>query len=178
MGSDCRRSLLNFRLVAPAACIRERIRILGCQPLDRSLVDCTNRQCRDQLANPKRSRCVMFRGLFTDVLFRSANTGSRDASAEAEAARLLNAALTSNQIAPADQAYLSRLVASRTGLSQVEADKRVSDTLLRAREFLDTMRKSTAYLLLRVFLGFVMGAFNASFAATIGGRQRDHVRTV
>ena len=90
----------------------------------------------------------------------------------------MNAALTSNQIAPADQAYLSRLVASRTGLSQVEADKRVSDTLLRAREFLDTMRKSTAYLLLRVFLGFVMGAFNASFAATIGGRQRDHVRTV
>jgi hypothetical protein len=115
---------------------------------------------------------------FTDVLFRSANTGPRDASAEAEAARILAVALRSSQIAPADQAYLSELVASRTGISQAEADKRVSDTIVQARLLLDSMRKSAAHTLLWIFLGLAMGAFSASYGATIGGRQRDHVWTV
>jgi hypothetical protein len=39
-------------------------------------------------------------------------------------------------------------------------------------------RKATAHLLLWFFLALLMGAFSASYAATIGGRQRDHVKAV
>jgi hypothetical protein len=115
---------------------------------------------------------------FTDVLFRSASNSPRDVAAQAEAARIMAVALSSDRLAPADQAYLSELVASRTGLTPAQADKRVFDTFVQAREGIEAMRKSAAHLLLWVFLGLAMGAFSASYAATIGGRQRDHVRTV
>ena len=39
----------------------------------------------------------------------------------------------------------------------------------------DTTRKIVAHSLLWAFLALLIGAFCASFAATIGGRQRDHV---
>lgn len=115
---------------------------------------------------------------FTDALFRSTSDSPRDAAAEAEAATIMAVALSSHQIAPADQTYLVELVASRTGLTQAQAATRVSDTLLQARARIDAMRKATAHLLLWVFLGLAMGAFSASYAATIGGRQRDHVQTL
>jgi hypothetical protein len=73
---------------------------------------------------------------------------------------------------------LARLVAARTGISQQEAEKRVSDVITSARQAADTARKATAHLLLWVFLALLIGAFSASFAATIGGRQRDHVKAV
>jgi len=78
----------------------------------------------------------------------------------------------------ADQTYLGRLVAARTGISQPEAEKRVSDVIADARQTEDTARKATAHLLLWFFLALLMGAFSASYAATIGGRQRDHVKAV
>jgi hypothetical protein len=77
-----------------------------------------------------------------------------------------------------DQNYLARLVAAKTGISVSEAEKRVSDVVADARQTEDTARKVTAHLLLWLFLALMMGAFSASYAATIGGRQRDHVKAV
>jgi hypothetical protein len=77
-----------------------------------------------------------------------------------------------------DQTYLAQLVAARTGISQSEAEKRVSDVIADARQTEDVARKATAHLLLWFFLALLMGAFSASYAATIGGRQRDHVKAV
>jgi hypothetical protein len=51
----------------------------------------------------------------------------------------------------------------------------VSDTIADARQTEDNARKATAHLLLWIFLALLIGAFCASYAATIGGRQRDHV---
>jgi hypothetical protein len=119
-------------------------------------------------------------GYFVDTLFRSDRLGpeSKDASVQAEAGRIFANALRQNQMPTADQTYLGRLVAARTGISQPEAEKRVSEVIADARYTEDMARKATAHLLLWFFLALLMGAFSASYAATIGGRQRDHVKAV
>ena len=76
----------------------------------------------------------------------------------------------------ADQTYWVALVAARTGISQPDAERRVSDVITEARQTEDAVRKTTAHLLLWLFLSLLIGAFSASLAATIGGRQRDHFK--
>ena len=119
-------------------------------------------------------------GYFVDTLFRSDRLGpeSKDSSVQAEAGRIFANGLRQNQMPTADQTYLGRLVAARTGISQSEAEKRVSDVIADARQTEDSARKAMAHLLLWFFLALLMGAFSASYAATIGGRQRDHVKAV
>jgi len=117
---------------------------------------------------------------FVDTLFRSDRLGaeSKDVSVQAEAGRILANALRQSQMPAADQTYLASLVAARTGITEPEAEKRVSDVMADARQAEDTARKATAHLLLWLFLALLMGAFSASYAATIGGRQRDRVKPV
>jgi len=117
---------------------------------------------------------------FVDTLFRSDNVApeNKDGSLRAEAGRILANGLRSNQMSAADQSYLARLIAAGTGISQATAEKRVSDVVAEARQTEDTARKATAHLLLWLFLALLMGAFSASYAATIGGRQRDHVPAI
>jgi hypothetical protein len=114
---------------------------------------------------------------FIDTLFRSesAEPDSNSDSVRGEAGRIFANALRQKDIPPADKSYLAQLVAVRTRLSQADADKRVSDVFARAQQTADTARKTVAHSLLWAFLALLIGAFCASFAATIGGRQRDHV---
>ena len=76
------------------------------------------------------------------------------------------------------QNYLSQLVATRTGLTSADAEKRVSDVFTSAQQAAETARKTVAHSLLWAFLALLIGAFCASLGATIGGRQRDHVVVV
>jgi hypothetical protein len=69
-------------------------------------------------------------------------------------------------------------VAAKTGLSSDEAGKRVTAVVADVRQSEDDARQATAHLLLWLFLALLTGAFCASYAATIGGRQRDHVQMV
>jgi hypothetical protein len=114
---------------------------------------------------------------FVDTLFRSDRTLSDDA-ARSEAGRILANALRQKDIPASDKNYLEQMVTARTGLNQSDAEKRVSTVLATAREVLDASRKAAAHLLLWLFIALLIGAFCASYAATIGGRQRDHVRTI
>lgn len=113
---------------------------------------------------------------FIDTLFRSesAKPDSNSTSVRGEAGRIFANALRQADIS-ADKSYLAQLVAARTGLSQADAEKRVSDVFAKAQQTADTARKTVAHSLLWAFLALLIGAFCASFAATIGGRQRDHV---
>ena len=113
---------------------------------------------------------------FIDTLFRSesAKPDSNSTSVRGEAGRIFANALRQGDIS-ADKSYLAQLIAARTGLSQADAEKRVSDVFARAQQTADTARKTVAHSLLWAFLALLIGAFCASFAATIGGRQRDHV---
>ena len=86
---------------------------------------------------------------------------------------------------PAEDArYVGQLVAKQTGMSQQEAEKRVTATYQRlqtglakaeqtARETADEARKASAYSALWIFVSLLIGAFVASLSATWGGRQRD-----
>lgn len=119
-------------------------------------------------------------GYFVDMLFRSA-TPKSDANAAAErteSGRIFAHALRQKEIPAADKSYLTQLVAARAELNQAEAEKRVSDVFTSAQQAAETARKTAAHSLLWAFIALLIGAFCASFGATIGGRQRDHVVAV
>lgn len=128
---------------------------------------------------------------FVDQLFRlGANTEitapgpEGNAAAAAEASRILVASAASGEVSPDDKAYLGRLVAARTGLSEADATARVDAVLGRieqartaAQEAADDARKAGATFSLVAALALVIGAFIASAAAALGGRQRDDEET-
>jgi hypothetical protein len=74
-----------------------------------------------------------------------------------------------------DKTYLAQLVSANTGLNQAEAEQRVTETVVADRQAVDIARKAIAHSLYWLFVAFLIGAFCASYAATIGGRQRDNV---
>lgn len=95
--------------------------------------------------------------------------------AKKEAAAILAKALGRTEIAPQDRGYLADMVAAHTGLDRARAEARVNDTVATARQAMDTARKALAHSLYWLFAALLLGAFCGSFAATIGGRQRDNV---
>jgi hypothetical protein len=115
---------------------------------------------------------------YVDTLFRSDRAGAVEPATAAEAASIFTKALAEKVMPGADQSYLAGLIAARTGMSRPDAEKRIDDVFARAQQAEDTARKDTAHFLLWSFLALAMGAFSASFAATVGGRQRDHVKAV
>jgi len=114
---------------------------------------------------------------YVDMLFRgehpSADTNAATLRGETKA--ILGKTLRSSSISPQDKAYLTGLVAERTGLDRAAAEARVNETEAAARQALDTAKKATAHSLYWLFAALLLGAFCGSFAATIGGRQRDNV---
>src|SRR5690606_28988067 len=103
-----------------------------------------------------------------------------DAAAAAQASRILIASAAAGEVSDADQTYLAQLVAARTGLSEADAKARVDAMLTRveeakvqAQEAADTARKAGATFALLSALSLAIGAFIASAAAVLGGRQRD-----
>jgi hypothetical protein len=101
-----------------------------------------------------------------------------------EVTRIFMNSIRSGPLPAEDMRYVGQVVAYRTGLTQQDAEKRVIDTYARmqtklhdaetaAKEAADKGRKASAYAALWLFISLLIGAFVASFAATIGGRQRD-----
>jgi len=87
-------------------------------------------------------------------------------------------------LAPEDKTYVAQMIAQRTGMSQQDAEKRVDDTVAKAKAAIDeattkakqaadAARKAGAALAMWSFVAMLIGAFVASYAATIGGRHRD-----
>jgi len=120
-----------------------------------------------------------------DSLFRPADatklaTANPDGDAAAQASRILIASAAADEISADDKTYLSQLVAARTGLSEADAKARVDalvakveDAKVKAKQVADTARKGSATFALLGALSLVIGAFIASAAAALGGRQRD-----
>jgi hypothetical protein len=114
---------------------------------------------------------------FVDSLFRTDHpaTGENDPAVRSEAGLIFANGLRQPEMPAQDQAYLAQLVASRTGLSNAEAQARVSESVAAARQAADQARKSVAHSLYWLFVALLIGAFCATFAATVGGKQRDRV---
>ncbi|MEF0941212.1 hypothetical protein [Rhizobium sp. BR 362] len=121
---------------------------------------------------------------FTDVLLRpeqnrTRNTADENASA-AEISRILLNGAAQGQISDDDKNYLATIVASRTGLSEADAKarvdavlKRIDDAKTAAQKTAEQARKTAVTTTLLGSLSLIVGAFIASAAAALGGRQRD-----
>jgi hypothetical protein len=130
-------------------------------------------------------------GYYVDSLFRAAPAAGAPASADGstpdrgpEVLRIFAKALRTGELVTADTQYLGQLVVARTGLSQAEAEQRVTDTFTRletemqqareqAKKTADEARKASAWLALWLVVSLFIGAFVAALAATFGGRLRD-----
>jgi hypothetical protein len=117
---------------------------------------------------------------FIDSLLRSPGAASsqQNSAARAEVGVIFAHGLKDGELPSADKSYLARIVAARAGISEPEADKRVEEAFTGTKEAVDQARKAFAHSMYWTFLALLVGAFSASFAATIGGKQRDNVVVV
>ena len=137
--------------------------------------------------------------IYVDELFRPAPTGNAGAatapSPTANAAAAPASATAPTTVSPAqraavsrvllrsfrqrsdipaaDRTYLAQLVSAHTGLSQGEADKRVTQVLTEAKSDLDKARGAAGKLALWFTAALFAGALSASLAAIEGGELRD-----
>jgi hypothetical protein len=116
-------------------------------------------------------------GYLVDTLLRpSASSSDQDnQSVRSEIGLVFANALREGSMPPADKSYLAHVVAAKTGASEPDAEKRVDDAYVQAQQAADSARKAVAHSMYWTFLALLIGAFCASFAATIGGKQRDRV---
>jgi hypothetical protein len=116
-----------------------------------------------------------------------ARAGEQNAAQAAEIARILTVAVASDGLSSQDRQYLVRLVSSRTGLAQPEAERRVDETWTRlralraeaetrVREAAETTRKAGvlgAFLTAAISLA---GLVAAVWAAGVGGQHQTETR--
>lgn len=107
-----------------------------------------------------------------------------DGAPTAEVVRIFANAGTATALPPDDVRYLGQMVSQRTGMSQQDAEKRVTDTFARmqakvtaakeqAKDAADKARSASAKAALWGFISLLIGAFVASYLGTLGGRHRD-----
>jgi hypothetical protein len=117
---------------------------------------------------------------FIDALFRSdtPSPDRTDAQVRAETKLIFANALRQGNLPEADRAYLAKLASAKTGLGEMEAEQQVSEVFAKVQRAAQTAHRAGANLSLWIFIALLIGAFCASYAATIGGRERDHVKLI
>lgn len=119
-----------------------------------------------------------------DRLFRgtasSPDVAANNAASRTEASRILMNGLRAGELPAADRTYLAQMIAARTGIPQVDAEKRIDEmtaeakaAAARAKEAADKARKAAATAAFFTALSMLIGAFIASAAAAYGGSKRD-----
>ena len=96
-----------------------------------------------------------------------------DAQTRAEINRILARSVIQTQLDDSDRTYLAQLVASRTGLSADEAQKRVGDVENKARDAADKTAKAGALFAFWTFMSLLFGGTAATLAGMLGGQLRD-----
>jgi hypothetical protein len=114
---------------------------------------------------------------YMDTLLRSDPAQSNNANpadTRTEMVRLFTRGFKNGgEIAGPDREYTARVVAAKTGLSQPDAEKRVSEVITQIKADADAARKATAATAFWITASLLLGAFCASLAATEGGGLRD-----
>jgi hypothetical protein len=93
----------------------------------------------------------------------------------AEAGRVLLTATGHQGISPDDRAYLTRLVASATGIAQPDAERRVDQGITAATTAAQKARRSAVILAFSTAVALLAGAAAAWFGSCVGGRYRDEL---
>ena len=115
---------------------------------------------------------------YVDTLLRSDTPAAPNAGnapdSRGEMVRLFtNSFRNGGELKPNDRAYVSKVVAARTGMSEADADKRINDVVTQIKADTDAARKAAAHLAFWLTASLLLGAFCASLAATEGGGLRD-----
>jgi hypothetical protein len=110
-----------------------------------------------------------------DRVFRSARRPPNvDMSSErAEAGRILMTSSSYSGVSSDDRAYLIQQVASATGLSPADSERRVDAAIADSKRAIARSRRSTIILAFSVASATLFGAVAAWAAACAGGRHRD-----
>ena len=116
-----------------------------------------------------------------DSLFRTDRVDpAGENGSKAEVTRILATGVRNGEVSAADQAYLVKVVANKTGITPAEAQKRVDEVVarekqaeLKLRQAADAARKSAAIVSIFTAVSMLIGAFIAAAAAAYGGSQRD-----
>lgn len=118
----------------------------------------------------------------TDRLLRgnTATNPAQEQDSRAELGRILARSASSGTLAPEDKSYVASVIASRTGISQADAEKRIDDTVTQVKVAADearmTAEKARKYGILIAFLtaaALLISGAAAWGAATVGGKHRD-----
>jgi hypothetical protein len=105
---------------------------------------------------------------------RATGPSSDQAATRAELVRIIAPATRKGgEVSPDDRAYAARVIASRTGLSQAEAEQRVNQTITQAKEATDKARRAAAKFSLWIAISLLAGALSGSLAAAEGGKLRN-----
>jgi hypothetical protein len=86
---------------------------------------------------------------------------------------LVHAATQGAALSDADRAYLAQIVSAQTGVTQADADKRVSEVVTREKGEANRARKAAASISIWLAISMFVGAFAAGLAAIEGGQLRD-----
>ena len=122
-----------------------------------------------------------------DFLFRGDSKVPSDAvisSKSIEVKRIFENAIQSGPLPADDLRYIGKLVSQQTGRPLDESEKRTFDTYQQVQTKMfssmnamkaatDSLRKTSIYATLWLFISLLIGAFCASLAATYGGSRRD-----
>jgi len=124
--------------------------------------------------------------VYVDRLFRSdaaatpaaatpaAGAVPSNETARAEVLRLWTSSFGETaDLAAADRAYVARLVAAQTGMSQPDAERRVNEVVTEAKAAADRARSGAAKFAFWMTAALLFGAFAASLAAVEGGQLWD-----
>ena len=90
-----------------------------------------------------------------------------------EVSRILLTGVADGSLSGDDRAYLGRVVAAHTGLSQADAEKRVDALSEQLKSDADKARKAGILLAFLTAASLLLGAAAAWWGAGVGGRHRD-----
>jgi hypothetical protein len=114
---------------------------------------------------------------YVDTLLRSDSPAGQQGNpgdARGELVRLFTTSFRDgSDMNPNDRTYVAKVVAARTGLSQPDAEKRVTEVTAQIKSDMDKARKNAAQLAMWLTVSLFVGALSASLAATEGGGLRD-----
>jgi len=113
-----------------------------------------------------------------DRLFRGRQMQGDINQTRAEAARILLSASGHRGMLDEDRAYLVRLVAANTGLSQPDAERRVAEVTARAQDNIRRARNSAAILAFTAAIVAMIGALLSWYVASIAGSHREGLEPV
>jgi hypothetical protein len=113
-------------------------------------------------------------GYNTDYLLRGERTNANVGDdTRREFTRLLSAAVTNGSLAADDRAYMTRVVATQSGLAPAEADARISTAIAQTKAATDRARKTGVLIGFLTAASLALGAAAAWWGAGVGGRHRD-----